>query len=193
MLSFSPSTLAELGAAMMTTPLVGSGDKHLSPQSLLWTLLYQTLWIPVPSRLENFTQGKHLATFVGMTLDMFQSSTFVQQRQTQFLKQQQEKGADGMASTSGDAGMEVDSVQAVSSNNSVLEQLERDAAVEPFRVMLDQRLKALEPIARDRPGFEGFVQGMAQYRERHPPLSLPLQGTSSSSTTTLSLRKVRME
>ncbi|KAG0289617.1 mediator complex subunit [Linnemannia gamsii] len=183
---------AELGAAMMTTPLVGSGDKHLSPQSLLWTLLYQTLWIPVPSRLENFTQGKHLATFVGMTLDMFQSSTFVQHRQTQFQQQQQEKSTDGMASTSGDAGMEVDSVQAVSSNNSVLEQLERDAAMEPFRVMLDQRLKALEPIARDRPGFEGFVQGMTQYRERHPPLSLPLQGTSSSSATTLSLRKVRM-
>jgi hypothetical protein len=177
---------------MMTTPLVGCGDKHLSPQSLLWTLLCQTLWIPVPSRLENFTQGKHLATFVGMTLDMFQSSSFVQHRQTQLQQQQQEKGTEGVASTSEDTGMEVDSVQTGSSSMSVLEQLERDAAVEPFRVMLDQRLKALEPIARDRPGFEGFVQGMTQYRERHPPLSLPLQGTSSSSATTLSLRKVRM-
>ncbi|KAG0311540.1 mediator complex subunit [Linnemannia gamsii] len=183
---------AELGAAMMTTPLVGCGDKHLSPQSLLWTLLCQTLWIPVPSRLENFTQGKHLATFVGMTLDMFQSSSFVQHHQTQLQQQQQEKGTEGVASTSEDTGMEVDSVQTGSSSMSVLEQLERDAAVEPFRVMLDQRLKALEPIARDRPGFEGFVQGMTQYRERHPPLSLPLQGTSSSSATTLSLRKVRM-
>ncbi|KAF9087845.1 mediator complex subunit [Mortierella sp. GBA35] len=189
---------AELGAAMMTTPLVGCGDKHLSPQSLLWTLMCQQLWIPVPSRLETFAQGKHLATFVGMTLDMFQSSTFVQHRQTQLQQQQQQNGIEdaAMASASqaeggGAASMEVDSSVhaagiASGTGTSLLEQLERDAAVEPFRVMLDQRLKALEPIARDRPGFEGFVQGMTQYRERHPPLSLPLQGTLTP------LRKVRM-
>ncbi|KAF9330528.1 mediator complex subunit [Linnemannia elongata] len=196
---------AELGAAMMTTPLVGCGDKHLSPQSLLWTLLCQTLWIPVPSRLETFTQGKHLATFVGMTLDMFQSSTFVQHRQEQLQQQQQEKGVDGTTATAAGeaASMEVDSSQTTTVaaaaaaapaavGVSALEQLERDAAVEPFRVMLEQRLKVLEPIARDKPGFEGFIQGMAQYRERHPPLSLPLQGTSSTATTASSLRKVRM-
>lgn len=182
----------------MTTPLVGCGDKHLSPQSLLWTLLCQTLWIPVPSRLETFTQGKHLATFVGMTLDMFQSSTLMQRRQAQLQQQQhQEKGVDSATATAAGeaASMEVDSSQtttaaATAVGVSALEQLERDAAVEPFRVMLEQRLKVLEPIARDKPGFEGFVQGMAQYRERHPPLSLPLHGTSSS--TASSLRKVRM-
>ncbi|KAF9905881.1 mediator complex subunit [Linnemannia zychae] len=179
---------AELAAAMITTPLVGCGDKHLSPQSLIWTLLCQTLWIPVPGRLETFAQGKHLATFVGLTIDMFQSSTFVEHRQTQ-QQQQQRRGEEGTSTAASGTSMEVDPVQASTGlgSASLLEQLERDAAVEPFRVMLDQRLKALEPIARDRPGFEGFVQGMNQYRERHPVLTLPLQETASTATT---LRKV---
>ncbi|KAG0275256.1 mediator complex subunit [Linnemannia exigua] len=191
---------AELGAAMITTPLVGCGDKHLSPQSLIWTMMSQTIWIPVPGRLETFAQGKHLATFVGMTLDMFQSSTFVEHRQAQQQQQQQQNGVNSVSTAAAAAGgesMDVDSVQVSTESGSgsgstnLLEQLERDAAVEPFRVMLDQRLKALEPIARDRPGFEGFVQGMAQYRERHPALSLPLQGgTGTASTTTTPLRKV---
>lgn len=161
-------------------------------------MMSQTIWIPVPGRLETFAQGKHLATFVGMTLDLFQSSTFVEHRQVQ-QQQQQQNGVDGAstAAAAGSESMDVDSVQVSagsgSGSTSLLEQLERDAAVEPFRVMLEQRLKALEPIARDRPGFEGFVQGMAQYRERHPSLSLPLQGgagTASTTTTTTPLRKV---
>ncbi|KAG0375112.1 mediator complex subunit [Mortierella sp. AD032] len=193
---------AELGAAMITTPLVGCGDKHLSPQSLIWTMMSQTIWIPVPGRLETFAQGKHLATFVGMTLDLFQSSTFVEHRQVQQQQQQQQQqngvGGASTAAAAGSESMDVDSAQVSagsgSGSTSLLEQLERDAAVEPFRVMLEQRLKALEPIARDRPGFEGFVQGMAQYRERHPSLSLPLQGgagtASTTTTTTTPLRKV---
>ncbi|KAK3847103.1 MAG: mediator complex subunit Med5-domain-containing protein [Linnemannia gamsii] len=191
---------AELGAAMITTPLVGCGDRHLSPQSLIWTMMSQTIWIPVPGRLETFAQGKHLATFVGMTLDLFQSSTFVEHRQVQQQQQQQQNGVGGAsaAAAAGSESMDVDSAQVSagsgSGSMSLLEQLERDAAVEPFRVMLEQRLKALEPIARDRPGFEGFVQGMAQYRERHPSLSLPLQGgagtVSTTTTTTTPLRKV---
>ncbi|KAG0365451.1 mediator complex subunit [Gamsiella multidivaricata] len=163
------------GAAMISTPLVGCGDEHLAPQSLLWTLIYQTLWIPVPGRLETFSQGKLLAEFVGMTLDLFQSRTLIQLRQNQLQK--------GTTRASKDT-MDIDMVgpQAGSfkcSNGSGTttlshDQLERDAAVEPFRVMLDQRLRALEPITRDRPGFEGFAQGMRQYRQRHPPLTLPL-------------------
>ncbi|KAF9181941.1 mediator complex subunit [Haplosporangium sp. Z 11] len=162
---------AELGAAMMTTPLVGCSDHHLTPQSLVWTLIYQTLWIPVPGRLETFVQGKLLATFVGMTLDFFQSRTLIQQRL------RQHKGSSKGSQT---PTMDVDPVAetAVHVKDAAAlstEQLERDVAVEPFRAMLCQRLKDLEPIARDRPGFEGFVQGMAQYRERHPPLSLAPQ------------------
>ncbi|KAF9955248.1 hypothetical protein BGZ72_003905 [Mortierella alpina] len=170
---------AELGAAMMTTPLVGCGDQHLAPQSLLWTLIYQTLWIPVPGRLETFAQGKLLAHFVGMTLDLFQSRTLIRHRKQQLTQRH------GLAAQSLDA-MDIDTSQytaaATLAKDTALkgdaahsvEQLERDAAVEPFRVVLDQRLKALGPIAQNRPGFEGFVQGMAQYREKHPPLSLPL-------------------
>ncbi|KAI8599783.1 mediator complex subunit Med5-domain-containing protein [Dissophora ornata] len=163
---------AELGAAMMTTPLIGCGDEHLAPQSLLWTLIYQTLWIPVPGRLETFAQGRLLAVFVGMTLDLFQSSTLIQLRKKQ---QQQDKASNSEA-------MDVDSNAHPSRNQDPLsqEQLERGAAVEPFRVMLDQRLKALEPVARDRPGFEGFAQGMQQYRQHHPPLSLPLNQTKKA-------------
>ncbi|KAF9986115.1 mediator complex subunit [Mortierella antarctica] len=174
---------AELGAAMMTTPLVGCGDQHLAPQSLLWTLIYQTLWIPVPGRLETFAQGKLLANFVGMTLDLFQSRTLIRHRQQQQMQQR------GHATQSLDA-MDIDPSQYSSGtlakdtslqrgSTHSLEQLERDAAVEPFRVVLDQKLKALGPIAQNRPGFEGFVQGMAQYREKHPPLSLPLSHQSS--------------
>ncbi|KAF9993518.1 mediator complex subunit [Entomortierella chlamydospora] len=163
----------ELGAAMMTTPLTGCGDQYLAPQSLLWTLIYRTLWIPVPGKLETFAQGKLLAAFVGMTLDFFQSNSLIQLREKQFRE-----------GHSYSQTMDIDSAHQVSSqmksrgntgNLSSIAQLERDAAVEPFRVTLDQRLKALEPIARDRPGFEGFVQGLEQYRKRHPPLSLPLQ------------------
>lgn len=168
---------------MMTTPLVGCGDQHLEPQSLLWTLIYQTLWIPVPGRLETFAQGKLLAHFVGMTLDLFQSRTLIRHR-TQQQQQIQQRGL-AAAAQSLDA-MDVDPSQDSSATLAAkgafmqgdgtpsLQQLERDAAVEPFRVVLDQRLKALGPIAQNRPGFEGFVQGMAQYREKHPPLSLPL-------------------
>ncbi|KAF9963087.1 mediator complex subunit [Modicella reniformis] len=168
---------AELGAAMMTTPLKGCGDPHLAPQSLLWTLMYQTLWIPVPGRLETFAQGKILAKFVGMTLDLFQSRTLMQLRQ----KQQQQAAPSPISVHAPLEAMDVDSghlpISRTKHHATVAsqEQLERDAAVEPFRVMLDQRLKELEPIARDGPGFEGFAQGMRQYRERHPPLSLPLQ------------------
>lgn len=149
---------------MMTTPLIGCGDVHLAPQSLLWTLIYQTLWIPVPGRLETFAQGKVLATFVGMSLDLFQSRTLIQLRQ----KQQPPRTLGHVQPEA----MDVDSAQLLGSrarhSDTVgsLEQLERDTAVEAFRVMLDQRLKDLEPITRDRPGFEGFAQGMKQYRER---------------------------
>ncbi|KAF9351291.1 hypothetical protein BGX26_010667 [Mortierella sp. AD094] len=164
---------AELGAAMMTTPLIGCGDQYLAPQSLLWTLIYRTLWIPVPGKLETFAQGKLLAAFVGMTLDFFQSGSLTQLREKQFRE-----------GHSYSQTMDINSTHQVSTqmksrgntgNFSSITQLERDAAVEPFRVMLDQRLKALEPIAQDRPGFEGFVQGLEQYRKRHPSLSLPLQ------------------
>ncbi|KAF9162242.1 mediator complex subunit [Mortierella sp. AD010] len=163
----------ELGAAVMTTPLIGRGDQYLAPQSLLWTLIYRTLWIPVPGKLETFAQGKLLAAFIGMTLDFFQSNSLIQLREKQFRE-----------GHSYSQTMDIDSANQVSSqmksrgntgNLSSIAQLERDAAVESFRVTLDQRLKALEPIARDRPGFEGFVQGLEQYRKRHPPLSLPLQ------------------
>ncbi|KAF9926017.1 mediator complex subunit [Linnemannia zychae] len=178
---------AELGAAMMTTPLVGCGDKHLSPQSLLWTLMCQQLWTAVPGRLETFGQGKYLARFVGMTLDMFQSSTFVQHR----LAQQQQNGVNYQTPTTIESSaMEIDSTP-TNSGESLLEQLERDAAVESFRVMLDQRLKVLEPLVCDRPGFESFVQGMTQYRERHPPLFLPLQGNSTVATMAATSEKVR--
>ncbi|KAF9956377.1 hypothetical protein BGZ70_009921 [Mortierella alpina] len=168
----------ELGAAMMTTPLVGCGDQHLEPQSLLWTLIYQTLWIPVPGRLETFAQGKLLASFVGMTLDRFQSRTFIRHRQQQQMQRRAHaaQSLDAMdvdPSQYSSATVAKDSLVRKDSAHS-LEQLERDAAVEPLRVVLDQKLKALGPIAQNRPGFEGFVQGMAQYREKHPPLSLPL-------------------
>ncbi|KAG0211354.1 mediator complex subunit [Mortierella sp. GBA30] len=168
----------ELGAAMMTTPLVGCGDEHLAPQSLLWTLIYQTLWIPVPGRLETFSQGKLLASFVGMTLDLFQSRTLIQHRQ----QQQQQRQQRGQSTQSAEA-MDIDSGTPVKESSvrvagrgeeetTVMERMERDAAVEPFRVVLDQRLKELGPMAQNRPGFEGFVQGMAQYRERHPPFTI---------------------
>ncbi|KAG0018798.1 hypothetical protein BGZ80_006715, partial [Entomortierella chlamydospora] len=105
-------------------------------------------------RLETFAQGKLLAAFVGMTLDFFQSNSLIQLREKQFRE-----------GHSYSQTMDIDSAHQVSSqmksrgntgNLSSIAQLERDAAVEPFRVTLDQRLKALEPIARDRPGFEGF-------------------------------------
>ncbi|KAG0245783.1 mediator complex subunit [Mortierella sp. GBA43] len=162
---------AELGAAMMTTPLIDSGDLHLAPQSLLWTLMYQTLWIPVPGRLETFAQGKVLATFVEMTLDLFQSRALIRLRQ----KQLQSTHSRAMEAMDVDPAHPPSKRAKHHDTAASLEQLERDAAVEAFRVMLDQRLKDLEPIARDRPGFEGFAQGMKQYRERHQPLSLPLQ------------------
>ncbi|KAF9436448.1 mediator complex subunit [Entomortierella beljakovae] len=158
----------ELGAAMMTTPLISYGDQYLAPQSLLWTLIYRTLWIPVPGKLETFSQGKLMAAFVGMTLDLFQSESLIQLREKQFQEGHFQSQT-----------MDVEPNQQYeirgSSKKFPLTLLERDAAVEPLRVILDQRIKALEHIAKDRPGFEGFAQGMEQYRQRHPPLSLPLK------------------
>ncbi|KAG0299876.1 mediator complex subunit [Dissophora globulifera] len=169
---------AELGAAMMTTPLIGCGDRHLSPQSILWTLMYQTLWIPVPGRLETFAQGRLLAVFVGMTLDLFQSRNLNQLREKQDQEQQphQSRATTDTMDVEASISRSATSLSSSSSRSGPQqsqERLERDAAVEPFRVMLDQRLKALEPVARDRPGFEGFAQGIRQYRQLHPPLSLP--------------------
>jgi len=150
----------------MTTPLLCSGNEYVSPQSLLWTLVYQILWIPVPGRLETFAQGRMLAVFVGMTLDYFQSDTFVQLRQSQGREGLDSKvngsaGAEGPVSSSGTT------VGGPSSQRNISQaQMERNAAVEPFRTMLEQRLEFLETIAHDRPGFKGFVQGMGQYKEQ---------------------------
>ncbi|KAF9313689.1 mediator complex subunit [Podila horticola] len=167
---------AELGAAMLTTPLRDSSDQHLSPQSLLWTLMYQTLWVLVPGKLDTFQQGKVLALFVGMSLDLFQSRTFLQHNEKERRQEQEQQVA-------GSDAMDIDSVQSRSSLSSSRntqgqgrdktrsrKQIEREAAVEPFRLMMDQRLKLLSPIAQDRPGFEGFVQGIAHYQERQAPL-----------------------
>lgn len=171
-------TIAELGAAMLTTPLRDLSDQHLSPQSLLWTLMYQALWVLVPGKLETFQQGRVLALFVGMSLDLFQSRTYLQRSEKE-RKQEQEH------QVTGSDAMDIDPVQNLPSSSLLLsrntqgrgrdktrsrKQIERDAAVEPFRLMLDQRLKLLSPIAQDRPGFEGFVQGIAHYQERQAPL-----------------------
>lgn len=170
---------AELGAAMLTTPLRDSSDQHLSPQNLLWTLMYQSLWVLVPGKLETFQQGKVLAQFVGMSLDLFQSRTYLQHSEEERKREREQEQAIGS-----DA-MDVDPVQSQPSSSSLSntqgrggrndktrsrQQIERDAAVEPFRLMLDQRLKLLSPIAQDRPGFEGFVQGITHYQERQAPL-----------------------
>lgn len=164
---------------MLTTPLRDSSDQYLSPQNLLWTLMYQALWVLVPGKLETFQQGKVLAQFVGMSFDLFQSRTYLQhseEERKRELEQEQVTGSDAM---------DVDPMQSQpssssSSNTQVRggrndktrsrQQIERDAAVEPFRLMLDQRLKLLSPIAQDRPGFEGFVQGITHYQERQAPL-----------------------
>lgn len=161
---------------MLTTPLRDSSDQHLSPQSLLWTLMYQTLWVLVPGKLDTFQQGKVLALFVGMSLDLFQSRTFLQHNEKERRQEQEQQVA-------GSDAMDIDSVQSRSSLSSSRntqgqgrdktrsrKQIEREAAVEPFRLMMDQRLKLLSPIAQDRPGFEGFVQGIAHYQERQAPL-----------------------
>ncbi|KAG0020752.1 mediator complex subunit [Podila clonocystis] len=169
---------AELGAAMLTTPLKDSSDQHLSPQSLLWTLMYQALWVLVPGKLETFHQGKVLALFVGMSLDLFQSRTYLQHSEKERKLEQEQQVV-------GSEAMDIDPVQSLPSSLSLSsrntqgrgrdktrsrKQIERDAAVEPFRLMLDQRLKLLSLIAQDRPGFEGFVQGIAHYQERQAPL-----------------------
>ncbi|KAF9344199.1 hypothetical protein BGX34_005919, partial [Mortierella sp. NVP85] len=148
----------ELGAPIMTIPMMGRGDLYLAPQSLLWTLIYQTLWVAVPWRLGTFTQGKVVTTFVGMMLDLFQSHTLIG------LRQKQQSSSDATrTSVAGHEAMDIDSTlapmsKAKQNNDSMTlqEQLERDAAVEPFRVILDQRSKELEPTTRDRLGFEGF-------------------------------------
>ncbi|ORZ13369.1 mediator complex subunit Med5-domain-containing protein [Lobosporangium transversale] len=160
----------ELGAAMMTTPLIGCGDQHLAPQSLVWTLMYRTLWIPVPGRLETFSQGRLLAAFVGMTLDFFQSHNLIQLREKQQRRRQQRQDANSLVEMSSFQG----EASKTKYKDHTLEQLERDTAVEYYRVMLDQRLHELKPVAKDRPGFEGFAQGMALYKECHQSMSLPL-------------------
>ncbi|KAG0086838.1 mediator complex subunit [Podila epicladia] len=169
---------AELGAAMLTTPLRDSSDQHLSPQSLLWTLMYQALWVLVPGKLETFQQGKVLALFVGMSLDLFQSRTYLQYSEKERKREQEQQ-------VTGSDAMDIDPIQSLPSSSSLpsqntqgrrrdktrsRKQIERDAAVEPFRLMLDQRLKLLSPIVQDRPGFEGFVQGIAHYQERQATL-----------------------
>ncbi|KAG0331221.1 mediator complex subunit [Podila humilis] len=225
------------GAAILTTPLRhGDGDhQHLSPQSLLWTLMYQALWVPVPGKLETFQQGKVLALFVGMTLDFFQSRTYLQRiieasaERTRGLNSEQDGSPPSLVSDP----MEVDTVTPVAagvdvavdgentltttrrsmggskkdmtsskrrsrSRNSsrrrvstghavagrTLQEIERDAAVEPFRMMLDQRLKLLSTIAQDRPGFEGFLQEMGKYQERQAPVLASSSSSSASNTNT---------
>ncbi|KAG0052636.1 mediator complex subunit [Gryganskiella cystojenkinii] len=158
---------AELGAAILTTPLLSCGNEHVSPQSLIWTMAYQILWIPVPGRLDTFAQGKMLAVFIGMALDYFQSETFIQLRQSQLSGRESSSLQDvSMTSVANGSTSSKNSVVMINGRPISQEHLERDAAVEPFRVMLEQRLEFLETIARDRPGFKGFVQGMDQYHQQ---------------------------
>lgn len=106
-----------------------------------------------------------LAVFIGMTLDYFQSETFVQLHQSQSHGGREEGGSAMQDITNGVDNK--NSLGVVINNRATSqEQLEREAAVEPFRVMLEQRLEFLETIAHDRPGFKGFVQGMGQYRQQ---------------------------
>ncbi|KAF9427000.1 mediator complex subunit [Podila epigama] len=135
----------------------------------------------VPGKLSTFQQGKIVALFIGMALDLFQSHTFLQHReQEQEHKRKQDRQVNGPEEMDIDkttmdhsaTSLEDKDIQrkknSTDATQSCRMQLERDAAVEPFRLMLERRLVLLRPIAQDRPGFDGFLQGITHYQEQHP-------------------------
>ncbi|KAF9979047.1 mediator complex subunit [Actinomortierella ambigua] len=167
----------ELGAAMMTTPLIAGGDQHLSPHSLMWTLFHQILWIPVPGRLETFSQGKLMARFVELTLALFQVHDddyyyYHHHQHNGSLQRLHDNGDD--VETEGQDGMDIDERDHQGQHPHQLMPSKGEAggssghcghdhgrAMRPLRKLVAQHIRALEPLAQDRPGFQGFVQGLS--------------------------------
>ncbi|KAF9164062.1 mediator complex subunit [Actinomortierella ambigua] len=164
----------ELGAAMMTTPLIAGGDQHLSPHSLMWTLFHQILWIPVPGRLETFSQGKLMARFVELTLALFQIHDddyyYYHHHQSGSLQPSHDDSTDDVEADRQDV-MEVDERDHRMQHQDRLMPAKEESggssshdhgrAMRPLRRLVAQHIRALEPLAQDRPGFQGFVQGLS--------------------------------
>ncbi|KAG0233498.1 hypothetical protein BGW41_001458 [Actinomortierella wolfii] len=164
----------ELGAAMMTTPLIAGGDQHLSPHSLMWTLFHQILWIPVPGRLETYSQGKLMARFVELTLELFQvhdDDYYYYHHHHQYNGSLQPPQSDGIDDVDVEAhdGMDIDErhrqeqflLASTKEEKDGSTGFERGRAMRPLRRLVAQHIRALEPLAQDRPGFQGFVQGLS--------------------------------